>query len=60
MKKYVVRGRKLRQYLQLKGFECKVDVDKNNPKYDVFLFDYTKPLLKEITNFTNKIHAKNK
>ena len=54
--KYVVRSRSLRQYLQSKGFECEVDMDRNNTKYDVFLFNDSKLLRDEITNFTKQLN----
>lgn len=58
MKKYVIKSRKLKQYLESKGFICDVDVDRNNPKYNVFLFNYTYDLMQEITIYTNQIHNK--
>lgn len=52
---YVVKSRSLRIFLQSKGFDCKVIVDKYNPKYDVFLFPNSELLQHYITEFNNLI-----
>ena len=53
MKNYVVKSRRLRIYLQTKGFDCKVIVDKYNSKYDVFLFPDSELLQSYIKEFHN-------
>lgn len=56
MKNYVVKSRSLRIFLQSKGFDCKVIVDKFNSKYDVFLFPDSELLQHYISEFNQLIN----
>jgi hypothetical protein len=52
MKPYVVKRFRLYTHLKEKGFkEISIRPDKYNPKYFVWIFDYTDALKNEIDNF---------
>lgn len=58
MSNYVIKSRRLRIYLQNKGFDCRVTQDKNNPTKDIYLFLKSNLLLEIITDYTNSLHNK--
>lgn len=49
---YVIRSMKMAGWLMQQGFRLmKLELDKGNPAYNVFLFEHTNELLKAMTEY---------
>jgi hypothetical protein len=49
---YVIRTQKLASYLMNLGFRLiRMDIDRNNPNFNVFLFNYSDELIQAVNNY---------
>lgn len=49
---YVIRTQKLASHLMNLGFRLiKMDIDRNNPSFNVFLFNYSDELIQAVQNY---------
>lgn len=58
--KKIIKTQRLAGFLMMQGYILlKKDIDRNNPRYDVYIFEYKEGIEDEINNYS-KLYKNNK